>query len=88
MIAGWFEDLERDVRACFGHGCLTPEQLAARLGVSPAAAVSFILLLAGEGRLRIEQVSLGPAERFAPGIPGDASAPLGGARAGALSRAA
>jgi hypothetical protein len=60
MIAGWFEDLEKEVCACFDHGTLTPEQLATRLGVSRATAVSFILLLASEGRVRIEQVSLTP----------------------------
>lgn len=72
MIEGWVEDLEQEVRTCLGRGSLTPEQLAARLGVSPATAVSFILLLASADRLRIERVSLKPAE----------------AAAGALSRAA
>jgi hypothetical protein len=75
VIAGWFEDLEKEVCACFEHGNLTPEQLGTRLGVSAATAVSFILLLASEGRVSIEQVSLRPTQ-------------LGGARACTLSQAA
>jgi hypothetical protein len=58
MIAHWFEDFVEDVCACCGPRGTTPEELAARLGVSTATAVSLIVLLASEGRIRIDRVSL------------------------------
>lgn len=58
MIAHWFEDFFEDICACCGPRGATPEELAARLGVSTGTAVSLIVLLASEGRIRIDRVSV------------------------------
>ena len=62
MIPGWLDALQAEVAECLcARGSLSAHELAEWLGVSEAAAVSYITLLASAGRLTIERVSL-PAE--------------------------
>lgn len=59
MIPGWIDDIEQDVARCFCDGdTISPSELARRLGISESSAVSLICLLAPEGRVSIERVSL------------------------------
>jgi hypothetical protein len=58
MIPDWVEEVEQDVRACCCDGrAISPREIAARLGISERSAVSYICLLASEGRVTIERVS-------------------------------
>lgn len=62
MIPGWLDAVEEEeVATCLcGRGSVSPGQLAERLGVSERCAISYICLLASDGRLTIERVSLPP----------------------------
>jgi hypothetical protein len=68
MIPDWLDAIEREVTECLcAHGGLSPRELAERLGISEAGAVSYICLLASTGRLIIERVS--PARVAGPSLP-------------------
>jgi DNA-binding Lrp family transcriptional regulator len=57
MIGDWIAELEAEVLACLREGAaISPGELAARLGTSESTAISYICLLASEGRLTIERV--------------------------------
>ena len=63
MIPGWLDAIEHEVTTCLcGRESLSPPELAARLGISEEGAVSYVCLLASEGRLTIERVSLPRAD--------------------------
>ncbi|HXG04048.1 MAG TPA: winged helix-turn-helix domain-containing protein [Candidatus Binatia bacterium] len=66
MIDDWIEQVEAEVMACLRDApTMSPRELAARLGTSESTAISYICLLASEGRLTIERVSA--PKRAVPG---------------------
>jgi hypothetical protein len=63
VIAGWLEEIEREVVGCLtAPGELSLRDLADRLGVSERAAIGYVTLLASAGRLVIARVALPPGE--------------------------
>ena len=61
MITDWIDEVEHEVLGCFcGAGTISPVEVAARLGISERSAVSYICLLASDGRVSIERVVSGP----------------------------
>ncbi|HXG16854.1 MAG TPA: hypothetical protein VNK50_11435 [Calidithermus sp.] len=69
MIGDWVEELEAEVLACLRDvATMTPHEMAERLGISEGTAISYICLLASEGRLTIERVS---APKPAASVDGD-----------------
>ncbi len=66
MIPGWLDEIEEEVLSCLcnrGRGKISARELAGALGVSEAAAVHYLYLLASEGRLTIEVVAFAPEKR-------------------------
>ena len=62
MIPGWLDEIEEEVVSCLcTRGRMSARELGSALGISEASAVSYIYLLASEGRLTIEAVRV--AER-------------------------
>jgi DNA-binding Lrp family transcriptional regulator len=56
---GWWNDIDRDVRAVLErHGSLTPAEIARALRMSEGAVSSVLSMLAQEGKLRIARVEL------------------------------
>ena len=54
---GWWNDIERDVRAVLErHGSMTPAEMARLLRLSEGAVSSVLSMLAQEGKLRIARV--------------------------------
>ena len=49
-------DVEADVLAALNGGATSPEEIAASVGMSPAAVTSLVAMLACEGRVRIRLV--------------------------------
>ncbi len=77
MIPGWLDEIEEEVLACLCHReKISARELAGALGVSHAAAVHYLYLLASEGRLAIEVVGFAPGSE--PGPPSET--PLAPAR--------
>ena len=59
----WWTDIEHDVLDCFdGRGAIRPAEIAAHLGVSESSVVSWLVMMAQEGKIRICLVSGSPAE--------------------------
>lgn len=55
----FWADLDDEVLRCLArHGALSPRELARHLGMSEAAAVSLLCLLAQQGRVTIRAVEL------------------------------
>jgi len=53
----WWSELDDAVLACLSApGGMSPEEIGRRLGMSEAAAVSVLGMLAREGRIRITRV--------------------------------
>ena len=53
----WWSELDDAVLACLSEpGGMSPEEIGRRLGMSAAAAVSVLGMLAQEGRVRIARV--------------------------------
>jgi hypothetical protein len=68
VLPGWIDEVESEVRACLcGCAWISPSEIARRLRISEGAALSYICLLAAEGRLRIEAVSLPGMRRVTSG---------------------
>jgi predicted ArsR family transcriptional regulator len=60
---GWWNDIERDVRAVLErHGSMTPAEMARLLRLSEGAVSSVLSMLAQEGKLRIARVELPPRD--------------------------
>ena len=58
---GWWAEIDEQVCACLDrHGAMAPDELARQLGLSEAAVISVLSLLAQEGKLRIARVELPP----------------------------
>jgi hypothetical protein len=54
----WWTDVEDDVLRCLTeHGAMPPATLAAHLGVSEPAAISWLVIMAQEGKVKICAVS-------------------------------
>ena len=67
MIPGWVDEIEAEVVGCLCHrGPMSARQLAEALGVSEASAVHYIHLLASEGRLSIERVTVAGESEAGP----------------------
>ena len=59
MVPGWRDEIRDELRDCvLAHGPLSARQLATMLGVSERTAVGYIALLAADGELTIERISL------------------------------
>ena len=55
---GWWTEMDHDVLACLSDGPKSPGEMAKRLGLSAAAMNSLLLMLAAEGRVRVDRVKL------------------------------
>jgi len=56
-VEKWWSELDDAVLACLGEpGGVSPEEIGRRLGMSEAAAVSVLGMLAQVGRVRIARV--------------------------------
>ena len=56
---GWWNEIDRDVRAILeGSGPMSPRDIARQLRLSEGAVASVLAMLAQEGKLRINQVEL------------------------------
>jgi hypothetical protein len=55
---GWWTEMDHDVLACLRDGPKSPSEMGKRLGLSAAAMNSLLLMLAAEGRVRVDRVKL------------------------------
>jgi predicted ArsR family transcriptional regulator len=55
---GWWTEMDHDVLACLRDGPKSPREMGKRLGLSAAAMNSLLLMLAAEGRVRVDRVKL------------------------------
>lgn len=55
---GWWSEIDHDILACLREGPKSTSELGKRLGLSAAALSSLLLMLAAEGRVRVERVKL------------------------------
>ncbi len=56
---GSWSVIENEILSCLrGTGAMTPDELGRRLGFSEGAAVSFLSVLAREGKVRIRLVEV------------------------------
>lgn len=55
---GWWSEIDEEIIACLGEGLRSTSELGQRLGLSDAALTSVLLLLAAEGRVRVDSVAL------------------------------
>jgi pimeloyl-ACP methyl ester carboxylesterase len=55
---GWWSEIDDDVLACLRDGPKSTTELGERLRLSPAALNSVLLMLAAEGRVRVDSVNL------------------------------
>jgi pimeloyl-ACP methyl ester carboxylesterase len=60
---GWWSEIDDDVLACLRDGPMSTTELGQRLRLSPAALSSVLLMLAAEGRVRVDTVNLATARR-------------------------
>ena len=58
MIADWWREIDDAVLECLAIGEATPADIGRRLGISEAAVVSVVAMLAAEGRVRVCRVAL------------------------------
>lgn len=58
---GWWSEIDEDVLACLRDGPKSTTELGQRLRLSPAALSSVLLMLAAEGRVRVDAVNLATA---------------------------
>ncbi len=64
-LDGWWRELDDAVLACVAErGETSPDEIGRRLGISEAAAVSVLGMLAREGRVRIARVRAVEAPRL------------------------
>ena len=57
----WWSEIDDAVLACLGEtGEMSPDEIGRRLGMSDAAAISVLGMLAQEGRVRIVRVEAVP----------------------------
>ncbi|HET7876932.1 MAG TPA: hypothetical protein VFN71_15520 [Methylomirabilota bacterium] len=55
----WWGAVDGEILECLkGHGMMTLEELCGELGISEGEAVTFLAMLAREGKVRICQVEL------------------------------
>jgi DNA-binding IclR family transcriptional regulator len=55
---GWWSEIDHDILACLREGPKSTSELGKRLGLSAAALSSLLLMLAAEGRVRVDRVKL------------------------------
>jgi DNA-binding HxlR family transcriptional regulator len=55
---GWWSEIDREVLASLAEGRKSTKELSRRLGLSPDALSSVLLMLAAEGRVRVSSVEL------------------------------
>ena len=55
---GWWSEIDHDILACLSDGPKSTSELGKRLGLSAAALSSLLLMLAAEGRVRVDRVKL------------------------------
>ena len=60
---GWWSEIDDDVLACLRDGPMSTTELGQRLRLSSAALSSVLLMLAAEGRVRVDTVNLATARR-------------------------
>lgn len=64
----WWSEMDDAVLACLNEtGGMSPDEIGRRLGMSEAAAVSVLGMLAQEGRVRIAHVEAVPRLRSTKG---------------------
>lgn len=64
-LKGWWRELDDAVLACVAErGEASPDEIGRRLGISEAAAISVLGMLASEGRVRIALVRAVEARRL------------------------
>lgn len=67
MIPGWLDEIEEEVVSCLcDRGKTSVRELASGLGISEAAALHYVYLLASEGRLTIERIVVAPGRGARP----------------------
>jgi hypothetical protein len=54
----WWTDLNDDVLSSLSSGPLSAEELGHRLGVSEGSAVSLVMMLARDGKVRLSRIEL------------------------------
>ena len=65
----WWPEIERGILECLGSGGpMSPAELGRRVGISEGEAITFLCMLAREGKVSIRLVGLhaAPATRTAP----------------------
>jgi DNA-binding CsgD family transcriptional regulator len=55
---GWWSEIDREILASLADGRKSTKELARRLGLSADAVSSLLLMLAAEGRVRVNSVEL------------------------------
>ena len=58
MIVDLWREMDDAVLQCLAVGETTPAEIGRRLGISEAAVVSVVAMLAAEGRVRVCRVAL------------------------------
>ena len=56
--AGWWSEIDREVLTSLAEGRKSTKELARRLGLSADALSSVLLMLAAEGRVRVNSAEL------------------------------
>jgi DNA-binding IclR family transcriptional regulator len=54
----WWSEIDHDILACLREGPKSTSELGKRLGLSASALNSLLLMLAAEGRVRVDRVKL------------------------------
>jgi hypothetical protein len=65
-MENWWAEIDDDVLRCLAGGSSAPSDIGHRLGMSEAAAVSVLTMLASEGRVQIRRATLPDASGDAP----------------------
>jgi DNA-binding HxlR family transcriptional regulator len=61
--AGWWSEIDGEILASLADGRKSTKELARRTGLSAEALSSLLLMLAAEGRVRVNSVELVEAKR-------------------------